>query len=206
MATLILKNTAGPDRVLQLHLGVNHFGRSPANDFIIEHPTISAFHCTVELTEQGVMVQDCDSTNGTFIDGEPVKEAKLKEGTTLQLGDVELFVESTEVHIEIPEVERPPVEPKRSVLTVKDRSDLCPEHPNRSLAYECPECQVTLCDDCVRLVPRRGKTVKVCPHCNQKVVSLEKDMPEPQTLFARLAKTIKLPFARRSAKRAGPPK
>src|SRR4030095_6289529 len=92
MATLLAKTNAGPVRVIQLRLGVNRFGRSPANDFVIEHPTVSARHCEIDLENSGVVVRDCNSTNGTFINGEPIKQAKLIAGARLQLGDVELVV------------------------------------------------------------------------------------------------------------------
>lgn len=203
MATLILKPGTGPERVIQLHLGVNHFGRSPANDFVIEHPTVSAFHCHVELTDDGVIVQDCDSTNGTFINGEPIREAKLIVGATLQLGDVELYVESTDVQITIPEVQPQPAPPKRSVLMVKDRSGYCPEHPSNLATWQCLACQLVLCDDCVREVRRRGKLLRLCPKCNEKVEPLGKDSPDHESIFARLAKTIKLPFVGRRGEKSG---
>ena len=58
------------------------------------------------LTDEGVLLHDCDSTNGTFVNGDPVKEAWLHPGQTVHLGDVELFIESTEVNVAIPKFER----------------------------------------------------------------------------------------------------
>jgi len=44
------------------------------------------------------------STNGTFVNGDPVKEAWLASRPDGELGDVELFIESTEVNVAIPQV------------------------------------------------------------------------------------------------------
>lgn len=43
-------------------------GRDPACDLIIEHPTVSRFHASIELAEDGlVWVRDEASSNGTFL-------------------------------------------------------------------------------------------------------------------------------------------
>src|ERR1039458_10299852 len=102
MATLVIKSAETGDRVIELNLGVNRLGRSPKNDIPIEHPTVSARHCEIVLTNDGVMVRDCTSANGTFVDGERIQEATLSVGQTLHLGEVELVVEATEVTIAIP--------------------------------------------------------------------------------------------------------
>src|SRR5262245_9714163 len=105
MARLIVKSVGFGDQVVQLHLGRNRLGRSSENDFQIEHQTISAYHCEIALADGEVTVRDCNSTNGTFLDGQQIKEAKLAAGQILALGDVELLVESTDVTIAIPKVE-----------------------------------------------------------------------------------------------------
>src|SRR6185295_4543427 len=102
MAKLVLKSEGFHDQLIELRLGVNRLGRSPKNHFPIEHPSVSAWHCEIVLGADEIVVRDCDSTNGTFVDGQQIKEAQLRSGQTLHLGDVELFVESTDVRIEIP--------------------------------------------------------------------------------------------------------
>jgi pSer/pThr/pTyr-binding forkhead associated (FHA) protein len=67
MARLLRQNGAGEPEVLELNLGVNQFGRDPENHFPIKHPTVSLHHCDLILTADGVLLRDCDSTNGTFI-------------------------------------------------------------------------------------------------------------------------------------------
>src|SRR5215475_14103588 len=107
MARLVGIGDSIRDRVIELHLGVNRLGRSPENDFQILHPSVSAQHCEVILAGNEVFVRDCESTNGTFIGGEPITQATLQAGQTLTLGEAELFVESTDVNIAIPKFELP---------------------------------------------------------------------------------------------------
>src|SRR5215208_6112277 len=107
MARLVIRSADLPKQVIELHLGVNRFGRSPENDFRIEHSTVSARHCDLVLANGEIILRDCGSTNGTFVAGEQVRERKLFAGQTFCIGDVELFVESTEVTIAIPKFEVP---------------------------------------------------------------------------------------------------
>src|SRR5262252_4932469 len=123
MAKLVIKTEGFHNQVIHLKLGANRFGRSPANDFQIEHPTISARHCDIVLTAEGLEVRDCDSTNGTFVGGEPISSATLEAGQTLHIGDVELVVETTEATIAIPKFDPPRAPAPPVVLT--DGSLIC---------------------------------------------------------------------------------
>src|SRR3974377_1286610 len=102
MANLLITSPGFNNQVINLNLGVNRFGRAPGNDFIIEHATISAKHCEIDLGNGEVTVRDSGSTNGTYINGRPVMEARLSAGQVLRLGDVDFLVESTDVTIAIP--------------------------------------------------------------------------------------------------------
>jgi hypothetical protein len=196
MARLLVKGGTGPVQVIELKLGLNRFGRSADNDFQIEHPTISGRHCEIELSESGLTVRDCESTNGTFVNGEPVRRATLAMGQALQLGDVELYVESTELRISIPKFEiAPDVVPPPIILD--DGALLCPNHPKKRVTHQCEKCRQVMCGDCVRRVRRKGgKVLLLCSVCGGKVRSLDEEDSKPESLLLRLAKTIKLPFLR----------
>ena len=111
MARLVGQSDGFRGQVIELHLGLNRLGRSPENDFQIDHPSVSARHCEVLLGAHEVTVRDCESTNGTFVGGEQVHEATLQEGQILLIGDVELFVESTDARVAIPKFELPRAAP-----------------------------------------------------------------------------------------------
>src|ERR1700722_2757306 len=97
MARLSIQNLSDDSRTLELRLGPNRVGRDPDNDFAIEHPTISTYHCEFILSGDGVVLHDLESTNGSFVNGRQATNVWLESGQTVRLGDVELFVESTQI-------------------------------------------------------------------------------------------------------------
>ncbi len=195
MARLVIKDRGYPGSVLELNLGVNRVGRSPKADFRINHPTISAFHCEFILMDGGVRLRDCGSTNGTFVDEQPVKEATLRAGQTVRLGDVKLLVETTEVTIAIPALENP--QPKPPVV-LEDGSILCPRHAQTRAAYRCPHCREVMCESCVHKLRRKGgATLRLCPLCSHKVELIGGPRPRKKTLLDYLRKTVRIPFLHR---------
>ncbi|MBT4864221.1 MAG: FHA domain-containing protein [Planctomycetaceae bacterium] len=44
-------------------------GAAPECDIIVEHPTVSGRHCRVTRTADGFLLEDLNSTNGTFVNG-----------------------------------------------------------------------------------------------------------------------------------------
>ena len=192
MARLIIKSEGFRNQALELKLGLNRFGRSSDNDFQIEHPTISARHCEITLAQDKVLVRDCGSTNGTFLDQQPISEASLEAGQTLSLGDVAMLVETTEVTIAIPQFE---VEHAAPPVVLSDGSLLCPRHPQSRATHQCTNCLEILCDACVRRLRRRGgQTHKLCPLCSHRCVSLTGEKKKKKGVLAFLHKTIKLPL------------
>ena len=167
MANLVIKTEGFGDQVLELKLGINRFGRAHGNDFQIEHATISGRHCEIILNddEEDVIVRDCGSTNGTFIDGHRVQEGVLRTGQTLHLGDVALLVETTQVRVSIPKFELPWEVPAPPVV-LPNGSMLCARHPDTQSTFKCTHCGELLCDACVRRLRRHGgKTLNLCPLC-----------------------------------------
>lgn len=194
MARLLIRSEGFNAQVIHLKLGTNRFGRSPKNDFQLEHPTISALHCEIVLGADGVQVRDCGSTNGTFVDGEPVQEALLSAGQTLHLGDVELFVEETQVSIAIPKFEVPRPAPP---VVLSDGSLICPRHPQAHATHQCTFCREILCDACVHRLRRRGgKVLKLCPLCSHTCERIGGEKKKKKSFLGFLQKTVKLPFLR----------
>lgn len=75
---------------VRLKAGVNTFGRSPANDFRIDDPSVSIFHCEIICDETGVTIRDLNSTNGTFVGLNRVQSVLLQPGQSIHLGSVEM--------------------------------------------------------------------------------------------------------------------
>jgi len=194
MARLQITSPGFHDRVIELRLGTNRLGRGPGNDFQIEHPTISVRHCEIVLSESQLVLRDCQSTNGTFIAGEPIIEAPLITGQQLRFGDVELVVENTDVTVAIPKFELPTPAPP---VVLTDGSLICPRHPHVKVTHQCTHCREVMCDDCVHHLRRRGgKVLKLCPLCSHKCVRIGGEKPKKKGFLGFLQKTVKMPFLR----------
>jgi two-component system response regulator GlrR len=61
-------------------------GSHSSNDFVLDEPTVSRFHCELIVGPDGVTVRDLGSLNGVVVDGVRVKEALLRGGSLLRLG------------------------------------------------------------------------------------------------------------------------
>lgn len=61
-------------------------GRSSELDMVLVEDMVSRKHARIILTSGVVMIEDLGSTNGTFVNGEKVKQASLKEGDRILIG------------------------------------------------------------------------------------------------------------------------
>jgi predicted component of type VI protein secretion system len=86
----IADEAAGGPREIQLRPGINRFGRSGDNDFHIPEDSVSGHHCEIELAEGVATVRDLGSTNGTFLNGRPIRQARVWPGQVLCLGTVQM--------------------------------------------------------------------------------------------------------------------
>lgn len=61
-------------------------GRAPQNEVVIEDPAISAKHVVIEMVDADAVLEDCESTNGTKVNGQPVRKHFLRDGDVIELG------------------------------------------------------------------------------------------------------------------------
>ena len=81
------------DSTFRLRAGaIKTVGRAPRADFIVDAALVSRLHCRLTATDRNVEVVDLQSTNGTFVNGKRVAQAKLAVGDRLRVGRVELKV------------------------------------------------------------------------------------------------------------------
>jgi len=81
----------GGDRVESA--GVVRVGSKEGNTLRVENPTVSRYHFEIEPTQDGVVLRDLGSTNGTFVDGYRVRELFLPGRAQLKAGEVALTYE-----------------------------------------------------------------------------------------------------------------
>jgi len=195
MARLTFKKETTPAHSLELRPGVNRLGRRSDNDFQIDDPTVSSVHCELRVNGDSIVVRDLGSSNGTFINGQQVREGTLGLGETLALGEVELTLQPTEVSVSIPTWEEPKVESKPSLA---DGSEACPNHPRVPAMQRCTHCKRVFCNTCIHHLRRAGgKVLDLCPVCSHPCELMPGAVkPRKRSLFARLQETLKFSMKR----------
>jgi|GEM_PF-2015551 len=175
MPVLTIHPATPRERVFQWSEPRCDIGRAPTNHLQIDEEAVSGYHARIEKRGDEYWLVDLNSTNGTFVNGSQIKEARLKDGDTLQLGEV--------VHIrfnlpaEQPPKETPtetpkPAQPEPAVEVVSEGvpmpgiptaapvppgSALMPVSAGTAMAprgVQCPSCQA--------FIPF---SVNFCPRC-----------------------------------------
>lgn len=122
MARLVVNPNTPAAWEIQLKPGQNFIGRGFSNDFKLADPSVSGSHCQITLSDNTALIKDLGSTNGTFVNRQPIKEAVLKNGETVHLGGVEMVYYSAAAAPAAPGksqttvriVARPPIAPARA--------------------------------------------------------------------------------------------
>ncbi len=78
-----------PGRVYPVDRNTVILGRTEEADICISDPSVSARHARIVNWSHGVEIEDLDSTNGTFVGGQRVTRARLKNGDRVALGTAE---------------------------------------------------------------------------------------------------------------------
>jgi pSer/pThr/pTyr-binding forkhead associated (FHA) protein len=71
-------------------------GRAPDNAVIIDNPSVSGHHARVFSENDAVILEDLDSTNGTFVNGQPAGRRVLRSGDVVLIGKHQLVFEHTQ--------------------------------------------------------------------------------------------------------------
>lgn len=61
-------------------------GRRPYNDIVIDNLAVSGEHAVLHMAGDAVEVEDIGSTNGTYVNGQPVKRQALRNGDLVEVG------------------------------------------------------------------------------------------------------------------------
>ena len=97
-ATIDAKNSVIPRLVVggkskPLSNKIFSIGRAKTNQVIISDPKVSKFHATIYFENGICYIQDNDSTNGTYVNGNQIfagKKVKLKDGDKIKMGQTTL--------------------------------------------------------------------------------------------------------------------
>src|SRR5579863_5159588 len=61
-------------------------GRSSDLDMVLVEDMVSRKHARIAMQNEQIWIEDLGSTNGTFVNGEKIKRARLKEGDRVLIG------------------------------------------------------------------------------------------------------------------------
>jgi len=76
-------------------------GRLPENDIRIDQPAVSAHHALIINILNDSYLEDLNSTNGTYVNGKPVKKYGLQNGDVITVGEHQLHF----VDVDLPQDE-----------------------------------------------------------------------------------------------------
>lgn len=71
-------------------------GRRPYNDIVIDNLAVSGEHAVFQMSGSDVLIEDLNSTNGTYINGKAITKQHLKHNDTIEIGKhkIRLFKET----------------------------------------------------------------------------------------------------------------
>ena len=71
---------------VQITKDTTTLGRRPYNDIVIDNLTVSGEHALLHKVGQTVYIEDLNSTNGTYINGKPIRKQQLSPLDTVEIG------------------------------------------------------------------------------------------------------------------------
>ncbi len=174
---------------IPLRSGVATLGRVDGNDFVLDHPSVSSHHCEISVLASGVTVKDLGSSNGTFVDEQPVAESLLLPGQTLRLGEVQLRFEET---TPAPVRGAAPVQLAAPIAAAAR----CKYHPRNATRYFCPKCRGSFCEMCVNPRAVAGESKAFCRACAVECTpaEVEESSPDEAPFTAQIIGAFKYPF------------
>ena len=93
MATLIQVENGVAKSKFRIDKALLCLGRSAKNDICIEDPEVSSEHCIIEMIakvdkkdDYEFFIQDMNSTNHTFINGQQISRQQLRHNDVIRIG------------------------------------------------------------------------------------------------------------------------
>jgi len=91
-AVLIVRSGSQAGDRFVLKGGPTRLGRHPDSEIMLDDITVSRRHVSIERTEEGWVVTDAGSLNGTYVNQERIDRAVLHHGDELQIGKFRLVL------------------------------------------------------------------------------------------------------------------
>ena len=146
-----LKVTAGPYRGRIFSFSQHDsflIGRNPdAHLCLSDDRYFSRNHCLLEINPPHSFLRDLGSTNGTFVNGQRVRDAFLKNGDRIQCGETILVVEVTAANLSETTADAMPGRPVLVMVECVNcgrRAQAEASSPDEHLTFLCEDCRIEL--------------------------------------------------------------
>jgi uncharacterized RDD family membrane protein YckC/predicted nucleic acid-binding Zn ribbon protein len=155
MPKLIVNPTSSSRKEIPLPRTLLSIGRDPSNDLVLPDAMVSRRHAVIEYRGNQFYLRDCNSSNGSVVNGDRVSERSLRDGDLLAIGTARLLF--------------------RDDLQIEDPGAKVVQHPSVPHLV-CPSCQTAyrkgdlFCRECgVQLAQPSGPPKAVCASCGTAV-------------------------------------
>jgi pSer/pThr/pTyr-binding forkhead associated (FHA) protein len=114
---LVVRRQGADTTQLEWNKSVLTIGRENTNDIVIDHPLASRRHARLERDENGYLVRDLESTNGTYVDGDRIS------GMRQLYNQARIWIADTEITFNDPEATQKgdlPVEILKRIRAMSD--------------------------------------------------------------------------------------
>src|SRR6185295_10942823 len=91
MAKLIVNPTSSSRREIHLTRTLVSIGRDPSNDLVLPDAMVSRRHAVIEYRGSQYYLRDCNSSNGSLVNGDRVSERNLRDGDLVAIGTARLL-------------------------------------------------------------------------------------------------------------------
>ena len=86
MAKVLLKFKEAAIREIPLDQDVLTIGRKVDNDIVIDNQAVSGYHALIKKEGHSLFIEDANSLNGTYINGQKVSKGELHNGDVVLIG------------------------------------------------------------------------------------------------------------------------
>src|SRR5512134_4075540 len=90
-AKLIVNPTSSARREISLARTLISIGRDPSNDIVLPDAMVSRRHAVIEYRGSQYYLRDCNSSNGSLVNGDRVSERSLRDGDLVAIGTARLL-------------------------------------------------------------------------------------------------------------------
>lgn len=154
MAKLIINPTSAARREIPLARSLVSIGRDPSNDLVLPDAMVSRRHAVIEYRGAQYFIRDCNSSNGSLVNGDRVNERGLRDGDLVAIGTARLLF--------------------RDDYASEDPAGKVVQHPSAP-RQNCPKCQAeyrksdVFCRQCGSALVNPPQPKVVCTSCGTVV-------------------------------------